>query len=44
VSLFIDDYKKLTQTIDHLHRFHTEHPEILILPTHCPETAKRVQN
>ncbi len=44
VSLFVDDYGKLIQTIDHLHCFHLDYPEILILPTHCPETARLVNN
>ena len=44
VSLFIDDYRALTQTIDQLHTFHRENPGVLILPTHCPETRELTEN
>ncbi|MBT3423493.1 MAG: MBL fold metallo-hydrolase [Bacteroidetes bacterium] len=38
VSLFIDNYSKLTQTIDQLNEFHLQHPDVLIIPTHCDKT------
>ena len=41
VSIFIDSYKQLTNTIDALHAFHLAHPEVKILPCHCQEVADR---
>jgi glyoxylase-like metal-dependent hydrolase (beta-lactamase superfamily II) len=38
VSLISDNYSELTQTIDNLHYFHSNNPDIKILPSHCDET------
>jgi glyoxylase-like metal-dependent hydrolase (beta-lactamase superfamily II) len=43
VSLISDDYSVLKQTIDYLHQFHKDYPEVLILPSHCQETFKMTQ-
>lgn len=40
VSLISDNYHILTQTMDKLHAFNRENPEVRILPTHCYETYK----
>ena len=41
VSLIMDNYQELIQTIDLLHQFHRQHPEVKILPTHCSEVAAK---
>ena len=39
VSVFIDNYTKLTKTIKLLHEFYHQNPEVKIIPTHCSEVA-----
>ncbi|GAB4432508.1 MAG: MBL fold metallo-hydrolase [Chloroflexi bacterium OHK40] len=36
-SLIVDDARAMRATIDALHAFSLAHPEVRILPTHCPE-------
>ena len=38
---FIDSIRDLRQTLDRLHRFSNQYPDIDIVPTHCPEIAQR---
>lgn len=40
VSLISDNYHTLVTTMDKLHVFGREHPDVRILPTHCYETFK----
>ena len=42
IKVFVDNYRILRQTIDKLNQFHTNNPEVLILPAHCPETVKLI--
>jgi glyoxylase-like metal-dependent hydrolase (beta-lactamase superfamily II) len=44
VSLIIDDFSQLSRTIDDLYNFQKENPEVRILPTHCDETLKVINN
>jgi hypothetical protein len=30
-------------TLEHLHTFHENNPDVLIIPSHCPEIASRVE-
>ena len=39
---FFDDPAATIQTLDRLHRFHLDHPDVRIVPTHCPEFAALV--
>lgn len=36
-SFFVDDMRTVRTTIDGLHAFMVAHPEVRIIPTHCPE-------
>jgi len=44
VSLFIDDYSALVETIDRLHVFCLENNQAIILPTHCNETYQLINH
>jgi len=35
--LIIDNFDMYRQTLKKLHTFHTHHPEVTLIPTHCPE-------
>ncbi len=37
---FIDDVAAMRDTLTRLHHFAKEHPEVTIVPTHCPETFR----
>ena len=37
-NLFVDDPRAVRTTIDHLGMFAQAHPDITIIPSHCPET------
>jgi glyoxylase-like metal-dependent hydrolase (beta-lactamase superfamily II) len=39
VSVFVDNYRELKETVDKLHAFYLENKEVLIVPTHCAEIA-----
>ena len=39
-----DNAKQTLETLGNLHRFHLEHPEIRLLPTHCPQVAALVKS
>jgi glyoxylase-like metal-dependent hydrolase (beta-lactamase superfamily II) len=39
--LFIDDRHALRRTLDRLHAFAQQNPEVAIVPTHCPEAYAR---
>lgn len=39
--LIIDDVKAMRSTLAALHQFAKEHPEVTLIPTHCPETFRR---
>jgi len=43
VSLISDNYREMKRTIDKLHNFHNEWPEIIIIPTHCDEAMNLVR-
>ncbi|MDB6132655.1 MAG: attM [Verrucomicrobiales bacterium] len=34
---FLGDWRALNATLEKLHRLHLAHPEVTIIPTHCPE-------
>jgi glyoxylase-like metal-dependent hydrolase (beta-lactamase superfamily II) len=40
--LFVDDGAAVAETVARLHRFHKQRPDVLLLPTHCPEAFARV--
>jgi glyoxylase-like metal-dependent hydrolase (beta-lactamase superfamily II) len=42
LNLFFDDARATLSTLESLHRFHLEHPEAHLVPTHCPEYASLV--
>jgi len=39
--VFIDDFPALEHTLRRLHTFAAAHPEVRIVPTHCPEALAR---
>jgi len=39
VTRLLNDWKPYRTTLRRLHHLHREEPDLLILPTHCPETA-----
>jgi glyoxylase-like metal-dependent hydrolase (beta-lactamase superfamily II) len=39
LNLFFDDAKASLETIANLHQLHQSHPNLRIIPTHCPEAA-----
>ncbi len=40
VTRVLNEWKTYRTTLRRLHHFHRDEPDILILPTHCPETAR----
>ena len=42
LRIFFDDPVATITTLDRLHRFHLAHPDVRIVPTHCPEFAALV--
>jgi len=41
VKVFVDDYSKVTGTIDKLNNFYKSFPDTLFIPTHCNEIAQK---
>jgi glyoxylase-like metal-dependent hydrolase (beta-lactamase superfamily II) len=39
--LFTDDFMALKSTLAQLHRYHCRHPEVSIIPSHCPEVFRQ---
>ena len=39
--VFIDDFATMKSTLAQIHRYHQHHPEVTIIPSHCPEVFKR---
>lgn len=39
VTRLLNEWKSYRMTLERLHRLHHDEPDLLILPTHCPETA-----
>ncbi len=39
VTRLLNQWKSYRSTLRRLHRMHRDEPDLLILPTHCPETA-----
>jgi len=44
VKLFFHSWKNYKETIRKLTAFHTQNPEVIIIPTHCEKTTKRLVN
>ena len=42
VSIITDGYNKLKETINLLHDYHLANPDILIIPSHCFETIRKI--
>ena len=42
VRVFFDDMKAYAETLERLRTFHTNHPTIPLLGTHCPVAAQRI--
>lgn len=40
VRLFVDDYAAFTKTLDWLHRYASEHPDVTIIPSHCEDSIR----
>ena len=40
VRLFFDSWAQYKQTIFQLHKYHTQHPKTVIVPTHCAQTTE----
>lgn len=43
VKIFVDSYSQLCHTIDLMNEFQKENPDVLILPTHCDQTAALIE-
>ncbi len=43
VTRLLHDWPAYRDSLDRLHRAHRENPDLLILPSHCPETAAYLQ-
>lgn len=41
-NLFTDDAHAVRDTVAHLHTFYEKYPDVILLPTHCPEAFARV--
>jgi glyoxylase-like metal-dependent hydrolase (beta-lactamase superfamily II) len=41
-KLLVDDWQAVRKTIDGLHAFARARPDVLIIPTHCPEVYERL--
>lgn len=41
-NLFMDNRRAAVDTVARLHGFHQQNPEVILLPTHCPEAHARV--
>jgi len=39
VRLFFDSWKDFKETVEKLHSFHQQFPEVVIVPTHCQQTT-----
>lgn len=40
-QVFVHSFAEMKQTLEQLHHFQLEFPDIRVLPTHCPEVAAR---
>ena len=40
--LFFDDRQQYLQTLLRIHRFSKAHPEVIVVPSHCPHTLARI--
>lgn len=41
-KLILNNYQEYMATLEKLHTFHRNHPEITIIPTHCPEVYAKL--
>jgi glyoxylase-like metal-dependent hydrolase (beta-lactamase superfamily II) len=39
--VFIDDFATMKSTLARIHEYHGRHPEVEIIPSHCPEAFRR---
>lgn len=39
VKLFFDSWKDFKESLQKVHNFHLQHPEVVIVPTHCSEST-----
>ena len=44
LHIAFDNVQQTLETLTNLHRFHLEHPEVRLLPTHCPQLAALVKS
>lgn len=42
VRLFFDSWKDFKSSLNKVHEFHLQHPEVEIVPTHCSETTSEL--
>jgi glyoxylase-like metal-dependent hydrolase (beta-lactamase superfamily II) len=42
VKLFFDSWKDFKNSLERVHRFHKQNPDVLVVPTHCFETTKHL--
>jgi glyoxylase-like metal-dependent hydrolase (beta-lactamase superfamily II) len=43
MRLLFDNIHETRKTLEHLHNFHKANPNVLIIPSHCPDIAARVE-
>lgn len=39
--VFTESFATMKRTLGQLHEYHRQHPEVTIIPSHCPETFRR---
>ncbi len=42
VRLFFESWQQYKENLGRLHKFHKDHPEVLIIPTHCNATSSKI--
>lgn len=43
MRLLFDNAQETLKTLEHLHAFHKSNPDMLIIPSHCPDIAAQVE-
>jgi glyoxylase-like metal-dependent hydrolase (beta-lactamase superfamily II) len=43
MRLLFDNVQETLKTLENLHTFHKSNPDVLIIPSHCPDIAARVE-
>jgi glyoxylase-like metal-dependent hydrolase (beta-lactamase superfamily II) len=44
IRLFVDSHSRFLDTLSRLHTFHKENPDVLIVPSHCPDAYRQLKD